>query len=534
MRLIRQISLQVLLLMVVSAGYAGENCVDCHKGIESSCNITCADCHSSPNADFQPDQAGHSRVIQNPSLEKWWREKCLSCHQKEITQFKNSLHYSAGGMISQTRYLWGKDKTLVTNPDPDQWKLLGRTGRATGTTPPELVDNLLAKKCLSCHFNASGKDEQPGKIRAGGCASCHIPFDQKNGEPLHGHKMQKKVVDKTCLTCHSNNHIGGDYYGYFEHDYHQEYATPYGSQPFFGAYQHRLATDVHQNAGMTCLDCHTSQSVMGDFRNRKFGEQPSDIRCENCHGGFKQAPNKKDVIKFNKDIISHMDFHADLTCGSCHAQWSYQDYGLHLFLDETKHYEIWENLIWQGDKSVINLLTDMFLIDPTVRPTAHSPNRLTGVESTGIWYKGWSFRRWEDPVLGVNSNGKYSIIRPLHQYFITYVDSSENLWLDSVIPKRSDGRPGWSWDAYTPHTTGKSGRVCESCHGNTKAAGLGIRNAFSNSVSNSITLPTEPVIPGSRLLNSQEQRRLLEKSADYKKWRTRAFKNDGIEELFNK
>ncbi|MGD9899368.1 MAG: cytochrome c3 family protein, partial [Calditrichaceae bacterium] len=397
-----------------------------------------------------------------------------------------------------------------------------------------IVDNLLVKKCLACHFNASGKDDQPGKIRAGGCASCHIPFDQKSGKPLHGHKMQKKVEDETCLTCHSNNHIGGDYYGYFEHDYHQEYATPYGSQPKFGAYQHRLTTDVHQLAGMTCLDCHSSHRVMNNSQIQNFDGQSPDIRCENCHGGFNASPLRDDAKKFNKDIISHKDFHADLTCSSCHAQWSYQDYGLHLFLDETKHYELWENLIWQGDKSVITLLTDMFLITPAERPTAHSPNRLTGVESTGIWYKGWSFRRWEDPILGINPDGKYSIIRPLYQYYITYVDSSENLWLDSVIPKRSDGRPGWSWDTYTPHTTGKHGRSCESCHGNTKAAGLGIRNAFSDSVSNSVTIPTEPVIPGSRLLNKNEQKRLLEKSANYKKWRTRAFKTEGIEELFNK
>ncbi|MGD9900333.1 MAG: hypothetical protein AB7T22_14510, partial [Calditrichaceae bacterium] len=208
MNLFRKTCLYVSLLMVVSTGYAGEDCVDCHKGIETSCNISCANCHLSPNADFQPDQAGHARVIQNPSLEKWWQEKCLSCHQKEINQFKNSLHYSAGGMISQTRYLWGKDKSLDTKPDPDQWKLLSRTGRATGKSPPELVDNLLVKKCLACHFNASGKNDQPGKIRAGGCASCHIPFDQKSGKPLHGHKLQKKVEDETCLTCHSNNHIG--------------------------------------------------------------------------------------------------------------------------------------------------------------------------------------------------------------------------------------------------------------------------------------------------------------------------------------
>jgi len=111
------------------------------------------------------------------------------------------------------------------------------------------------------------------------------------------------------------------------------------------------------------------------------------------------------------------------------------------------------------------------------------------------------------------------------------VDSNDILWLDSVIPNRTDGKPGWNWDAYEPHTIGKEGRSCESCHGNPKAVGLGLRQHELDSVAHPLTIPSEPVLSGSRLLNSDEQKRLMQKSATYKRWRARLFRQQGIEKL---
>ena len=124
-------------------------------------------------------------------------------------------------------------------------------------------------------------------------------------------------------------------------------------------------------------------------------------------------------------------------------------------------------------------------------------------------------------------------MRPLYQYFITYVDADENVWLDSEIPRRKDGQRGWAWDIYSPHTIGKTGRACESCHGNPKAAGLGIRQNRADSVSNSITLPSEPITPGARLLNQDEVNKLMNKSPQYKKWRALEFKSKGVDILID-
>ncbi len=515
-------------------GGSGEkNCTSCHQNEKSSCNLTCEQCHLAPQATARPGGDQHPLVIVNPSREQWWNLKCLKCHQSEIEAFKHSLHYSAAGIIDQTRFLWGKNKKLLTTT-PEEWKKLRNVRFLERLDEPSaLVDHLLSSKCLACHFDARPEHPAKGRKRSAGCAACHIPLDQETGKPLNGHRFQKKVKDETCLTCHSGNTVGGDYAGYFEHDYQAQYATPVGAEPLFGAFQHRLKPDVHQQAGLHCTDCHSKTSVMGSETIVQYEGQNPQVRCETCHGGFNgTAPNKAKAPAFEQNVVSHQSFHRRVSCVACHATWGYQDYGLHLYLDQSKNYEMWEDYRWQGDGEVTFLLNQQLALPATKRRIAFSINKLTGQTLPGIWYKAWSFRRWENPALGVDSDKRIKPIRPLFQYFITVVDSSEGVWLDSQKPFRTDGKVGWSWDVYSPHTVGRKGKSCESCHGNPKAAGLGIRNAVGDSVAHQLTIPAAPVLPGTRLLNEQERRRLLKKSSLYKKWRARELRRKNILKMF--
>jgi len=529
-----RILLLTFILLQMTFAQADESCQDCHTEIQSNCGLSCETCHLDPSVNFRPAK-DHIPIIANPSDEQWWDIKCISCHKSEIEQFRNSLHYSAAGIINQTRYLWGKDSKLKTKSEPDAWKELAQEKNILDRTPAGLVDNLLSKKCLTCHFAADNRSGASGMKRVSGCAVCHTFIDQKTGNVQFGHRFQKKPVDEICLTCHSSNYVGADYHGYFEHDYHNEYNTPAFSEPEFGAFQHRLKPDVHQQAGMICLDCHTVADVMGDHKSVGFEGELPGVRCQECHGGFNnQRATRQPGKQFDANIISHKSFHQKVSCISCHAAWSYQDYGMHLFLDETNHYEMWEDYLWQSDQQVTDLLKEQLAIPEQARESAYSKNVLSGKKSRGIWYKAWDFRRWEDPVLGMDENGFYQIIRPLYQYKITYVDSVDNVWLDSVIPIKSDGSRGWTWDVYKPHTISAKGRNCESCHGNLKAVGMGIRQHLADSVAHPITIPDDPIIPGTRLLNTVEQNALLGKSKLYKKWRARAYRRNSIERILFK
>ncbi len=518
--------------------FASENCQACHKEMQSSCKLTCEECHISSTAPGQIQPADHPKVIANPSKEAYWQEKCAPCHAKEIEKFKNSLHYSLAGIIGQTRFLWGKTNSpLDENPTESRRELLQLKTNAAHSTA-ELADALLAQKCLSCHFEAEGRTQAKGRKRAAGCASCHIPLDQKSGKPLFGHKMQQKVSDATCMTCHSGNRVGADYYGYFEHDYHKAYQTPYGAEAQFASFQHRMVPDVHQLAGLQCMDCHSRPDVMGGITASAFEGQNRDTRkCTQCHGGFdhivQRIELKNSVPQFDKTVIAHKEFHHKVSCAACHAGWSYQDYGLHLFFDQSNHYDQWGDFIWQDDAEITHLLQEQLNRPPGSRQNAHTRNKLSGKAMAGAWYKGWTFRRWEGIVLGKGEKGLYVPIRPLYQYYVTYVDSLDNVWLDSQIPLRKDGKPGWNWDTYAPHTIQAGGRACENCHGNTLAAGLGIRSSLKDSVANAITLPSAPILPLTRLLNSHERKKLLYPSARYKKWRIKAMKKNGLLKLLH-
>ena len=526
--------LLILILFVLGSAFAGQDCRDCHEDMQSSCNLTCVDCHVSSTAPGQVQHQGHPKIIANPSKEEYWQEKCVTCHAKEIDHFRKSLHYSSAGIIDQTRFLLGKSSAALTGNPPDSWKQLKRPSLSSARSTADLADRLLARKCLACHFSVEAGQQAEGRKRAAGCAACHIPLDQKNGKALYGHKMQRKIKDAVCLTCHSGNRVGADYYGYFEHDYHNDYQTPYGSKPAFAAFQHRLKPDLHQQAGMQCMDCHFQKEVMGNGQTINFEGQHAQAACRDCHGGFTEKAIRQSAarpVQFDKSLTAHQSFHKKVRCVACHARWTYQDYGLHLFFDQSKAYEQWADYLWQDDAEITGLLRQQLSLDPEKRKYARTTNKLSGRSMPGAWYKGWTFRRWEGLVLGKDASGFFAPLRPLYQFYITYVDSAENIWLDSRIPLRQDGLPGWSWDVYTPHTIMRRGRSCESCHGNALAAGLGIRASANDTVSHAITLPSAPILPGVRLLNKQEQGSLLNYSERYKKWRMKEFKKGGIKKL---
>jgi len=512
----------LIILISYMAVLAQDECTSCHEDIQTSCGLSCISCHQGDGAENY-DKENHPPVISNPSKAEYWFQKCAGCHEDQIQKFMNSKHYSMIGMISQTRYLWGETSQLNLNSEENDWHNLKISN---GKTPAGLVDRLLVQKCFACHFNADGKNNGAGKIRSSGCAACHIPLDQNSGKPLFGHKMQKQVSDTVCLTCHNGNRAGADYYGYFEHDYHNDFQTPVGSKPYFEAYQHRLQQDLHKQAGMKCMDCHLEHDIMDEAQAVKT--------CESCHGGFNyktELPDQK-LKQFKTDVISHKSFHKKVSCSACHAAWTFQDYGLHLYLDETNHHGPWLDYLWQGDINVTNYLQAQDGKPEDEVEPAWSINHLTGERMPGIWYKAWTFRRWEGIILGKDENGYYQAVRPDYQYHITYVDSNDNIWLDSKIPGTADGKKGWSWDTYTPHTIGKKGRACESCHGNSLATGLGIRNNKDDKPANPITIPSEPILNNARLLTPFEQKRLLNNSRDYRYWRAKQMRSEGILKLF--
>jgi hypothetical protein len=206
---------------------------------------------------------------------------------------------------------------------------------------------------------------------------------------------------------------------------------------------------------------------------------------------YSKVTGKKHTIPLLKNIAApvahqipkHMD---EVECSACHARWSAGEWGMHLIREKTFSPEKWKNwnladpdlqeqLSESGTQGMINWLS-----------ARSRPNNIEGERLPGYWWSVFTEAGWSDLIMGKNDRGKYSILKPRYQYFIT--DQTSPLGLPTrraEPPLTLDGGAGLIWTAYSPHTIRKTVRSCESCHQNKLAAGLGdpLRQSIQNTTS---------------------------------------------------
>ncbi|MDJ0833471.1 MAG: hypothetical protein QNJ69_08110 [Gammaproteobacteria bacterium] len=340
------------------------------------------------------------------------------------------------------------------------------------------ADSLLRKLCASCHL---GQDKQRHGIddtrdRGGGCLACHL---QPQNQGLHP-ALSARVGDGRCFGCHSRSgRIALNYSGLAEVESAMAPASTQYSQLLDGRLVEHRAADIHQRAGMSCIDCHTSKDVMGASTTGHNIASTVDIGCQDCHNNqqpavsldqfppeleffkaripFATLPGQKFLVTANQSTplwnielrdqhlflhrkldnqlleipqwraASHQlqEEHQRLHCDSCHSQWAPQCNGCHLQYDEAQ--EQWDHV----DKQI----------------------------TAGRWIE----TRWDIhndlPGLGVDQADQ---IRPFIPGMILTIE-----------------HPAWQtqkfkrvFSALSPHTSGAA-RDCDSCHGSSQALGLG-------------------------------------------------------------
>lgn len=172
-------------------------------------------------------------------------------------------------------------------------------------------------------------------------------------------------------------------------------------------------------------------------------------------------------------IPKHMQ---EMECSTCHARWSAAEWGMHVIRERQLNPDKWKN--WN-----LSDPTSQFLAgDPAIEKpgmlnwlTAKSlPQKIEGNILNEYWWTVFSDSGWSDLVMGKNARGKYSIMKPRYQYFITDQSGPAGLPLKRAEPPLTlDGTPGLIWTDYSPHTIRKTVRSCESCHQSSISAGLG-------------------------------------------------------------
>ncbi len=153
-----------------------------------------------------------------------------------------------------------------------------------------------------------------------------------------------------------------------------------------------------------------------------------------------------------ESVTKHMD---NLECYSCHADWAPQCYGCHVTMDysEGKEDSDW---VARGNAQLPNGMNDMTITSP------------------GKAKEGRSYLRWEEPILGINGEGRVTPLIPGCQVIYTVIGPDGENVAHNVIATSEEAPMALDMAPVQPHTAGRKARTCESCHSNPKALGYGI------------------------------------------------------------
>ena len=175
-----------------------------------------------------------------------------------------------------------------------------------------------------------------------------------------------------------------------------------------------------------------------------------------------------------KGVADHLQ---RMECYTCHASWTPQCYGCHVKIDYSQKdrcpecYESKQGFDWvaagrQHQQEDYRADRGESGYDTII------PGKVTEQRS---------YLRWEEPMMGINGEGRVSPLAPGCQPSVTILgEDGAPILLNHVyktdpgLERSEDGQLAIDMSPTQPHTTTKDARTCESCHASAKALGLGI------------------------------------------------------------
>ncbi len=368
-----------------------------------------------------------------------------------------------------------------------------------------------------------------------------IQATRKTPVEIHGETYSGIPVE-TCSTCHNRGkRIGVSYQGLMESAYGSPYTEGGGGQlGLHSKHYLSMSKDVHYQKGMLCQDCHSSGDVHGDGFIAAANLAAVEIECTDCHGtpqaypwelplgygdenklgpkqgkarGFARAEDATSVLltargnplpeieKKGDQVIVHTAAGKDLTltplrkkllegslspeattamvnigshietmeCYTCHSSWAPQCYGCHIKIDYSEGKTSFD---WVG--------AGHLHLEPEHAADKGEDSYKAQKQIPGEIQETRSYLRFENPVLGVNGEGRVTPLIPGCQTSVTVIGPEGETITQNKIFKvqkgaegSTTGQLGSDMSPVHPHTVGKS-RSCESCHASSKALGYGI------------------------------------------------------------
>lgn len=447
--------------------------VDKKHAVDSFLQTKCLRCHLQAPA---PHRAGDYRAT-----------GCAACHM---------VYGNDGLTLSQDRAIQSKKQ----NPYQENKTVFQRGNAANSLTSKrgypvihKFTSAIPSVQCEHCHNDNGIGNEFEGLLRKPSRPSATQSRVNTEKPLLYGSEHEFLTPDihrqrgMHCIDCHGGNEIKG---------------AP--SSP-----------ELHSKVEILCEDCHGTHTKEPDefllvqsdpsakkildtvdrnpnlrkkiragniiLVNSKGTKMPHIKRDKNQWVLYSKVSGKKHVIPILKNIDpppahrirKHM---TQMECHACHARWSASDWGMHLIREDSPDLEEWKN--WNfSDPTLQQLLTENPPATGKMLDWSTAKSTPTGIEGNwvdGVWWDVFTETSWQDMILGKNARGKYTIMKPRYQYFITdRTEGDPTNGKRARVPETVDGKPGLILVPHTPHTIRKSVRSCESCHENSLAMGLG-------------------------------------------------------------
>ncbi len=312
------------------------------------------------------------------------------------------------------------------------------------------------------------KMSRPGNPEGGMlCQDCHTSIDMHGDGNIFGTTLGQVEIE--CADCHG-----------LPETYPWELPIGYGEE--FSAVDQ--ATEARGLGGLLDLPTfdgtvyEAEEGYLLSARGNPLGnvvlQDDGTVLLHSATGVDFKVPVLKDIAKAESwvsldaevamtKIAPHME---KMECYACHSDWAPQCYGCHVKVDFGV----------DGDG---NPLMDTDWIETAQLKLNSSYDN---VKSPGKVSESRSYLRWEEPVLGINGEGRVTPLMPGCQVIFTVFGPDGELLTHNEIARTpantegggADGQRGLDMAPVQPHTSGRQARTCESCHSNPKTLGYGI------------------------------------------------------------
>ncbi len=381
----------------------------------------------------------------------------------------------------------------------------GSPYNASGDKQPKLHTKNYLFISDDLHHQIQSRPENP----QGGllCQDCHTTIDMHGDGNIFGTTLAQVEIE--CQDCHGTT----DKFPWeLPLGYSEEFAKDLAPT------ERGLTNDLLAETAAFATTYDKREGYLKTTRGNPFGNVVKDggkVIMHSATGNDFEVPLLKQLKIDNawkspnamvamNSVKKHND---SLECYACHASWVPQCYGCHVQVNygKDKDGNPYQDTDWLAGGSIRD----------ESGQTAESPLGTHGLKAPGKVFETRSYLRWEEPVLGINGEGRVTPLMPGCQIVYTVFDRNNKVVALNQLGKSEDEKAELGQERtpdaidmapVQPHSAQRKARTCESCHNNPKALGYGISGGVFQTrypvdiVEDLIDQKTGQVIPGRHVI----------------------------------